>query len=162
MKELRDWVITILTALLLAFLLKMFLFQFYVVSGQSMEPSYQNRDFVAAVKWGIHDLEYKDVVILPIEDGTEIIKRVVGLEGDIIEIKDGSLFRNDERVEEPYIKEDMITDYGRITVPKDHVFVLGDNRNYSSDSRNFGPFPLSDVKGKVRLEVFDDFGFKNH
>lgn len=77
------------------------------------------------------------------------IKRVIGKGGDTIEIKDGKVYRNGTFLEEPYIKEPMNKQMDMtVTVPDNHVFVMGDNRNYSKDSRYIGCVPLSHVVGK--------------
>lgn len=77
------------------------------------------------------------------------IKRVIGEPGDTIEIYDGTLYRNGTTIKEDYILEDMKGYMGEITIPEDHVFVLGDNRNFSGDSRLIGPVPVENVIGKV-------------
>ncbi|GAA0327414.1 hypothetical protein GCM10008967_17400 [Bacillus carboniphilus] len=82
------------------------------------------------------------------------VKRVVGMPGDEIEVKDGQLYRNGQPVEESYIKEKMNSDFEAVTVPEDTIFVLGDNRNHSSDSRVIGPVPIENVLGKVVLRFY--------
>lgn len=82
------------------------------------------------------------------------IKRVVGEAGDTMEVKSGSLYKNGEKVEEPYINEPMESDFAPYTVPEGTVFVMGDNRNHSSDSREIGPVPLDHVVGKIVLRFY--------
>jgi signal peptidase I len=77
------------------------------------------------------------------------IKRVIGVEGDRIELKNGKLYRNGIVLEEEYILEEMAGSFEAITVPENHVFVLGDNRNHSGDSRIVGSIPYENVIGKV-------------
>ncbi|WP_134701924.1 signal peptidase I [Ammoniphilus sp. YIM 78166] len=88
------------------------------------------------------------------EEGRHIwIKRVIGLAGDTLEFKDGHVYRNGEKLEEPYIKEEMSYESSEvITVPVDHVFVMGDNRNNSVDSRFVGSIPLDHVLGKMLFQ----------
>lgn len=82
------------------------------------------------------------------------IKRVVGMPGDVIEFKDGKLVRNGEVINEPYIAEAMdVYTEGKITVPKGYVFVMGDNRNHSRDSRYIGCVPFSHIIGKYVLKL---------
>ncbi|AUG58801.1 signal peptidase I [Acetivibrio saccincola] len=77
------------------------------------------------------------------------IKRVIGKEGDVLEFKDGKIYRNNELLEEPYINEPMYPSGNwTVTVPEGHVFVMGDNRNHSKDSRAIGAIPLDHVLGK--------------
>lgn len=88
------------------------------------------------------------------------IKRIIGVEGDHIEIKDGALYLNDEKQDEPYLDEGTVTDMGQygvysdIIVPNDCVFVMGDNREHSIDSRCFGCIPISKIEGKVWIRFW--------
>jgi signal peptidase I len=82
-----------------------------------------------------------------------LIKRVIGLPGDTIEIREGSLFRNGELLEEPYLLEQNMYGQASYQVPEDHVFVLGDNRNNSMDSRVIGFIPIDNIKGTMVLDV---------
>lgn len=82
------------------------------------------------------------------------IKRVVGLPGDVLEFKDGKLIRNGKVVDEPYIAELMdYTSDEKITVPENNVFVMGDNRNHSKDSRYIGFVPFSHIIGKYAVKL---------
>lgn len=103
----------------------------------------------------LYNLQYGDVVVFYNEALKEnLIKRVIGLEGDEIEIKDNVLYRNGKAVEENYIKEPMINNINqKWQVAKDCVFVLGDNRNNSRDSRELGAISTQDIKGEVILRV---------
>ncbi|MBN1667862.1 MAG: signal peptidase I [Anaerolineales bacterium] len=122
------------------------------VDGSSMVPTLQNGEFVIvnklAYKWG--EPAHGDVVVFhfPRDPGQEYIKRVIGLPGDEIEVRGGQIYVNDIRLDEPYIN--AAPNYqGEWTVPADHLFVLGDNRNNSSDSHNWGPVPMKEVVGKA-------------
>lgn len=93
---------------------------------------------------------YLSVLKLAEVDNHIWIKRVIGKPGDTIEIKEGKVYRNDALLEEPYIKEAMRpTTPKKVVVPPNQVYVMGDNRNNSSDSRYIGPVPVSHVLGKV-------------
>ncbi len=126
--------------------------KFPVISGISMNPSFYDGERVIAVV--TNDVDVGDVVIIWNDDMQEyIIKRVIGVAGDFIEIKKGGqLYRNGIEIYEKYILEQ---DWGngiidrRIKVPENEIFVLGDNRNHSTDSRILGTIPISDVKMKV-------------
>jgi signal peptidase I len=82
------------------------------------------------------------------------IKRVIGEEGDTIELKDGKLYLNGTQLEEDYILEEMEGSFEAVIVPEDHVFVLGDNRNHSRDSRVIGAVPNENIIGKVFVRYF--------
>jgi len=93
------------------------------------------------------------------------VKRVIGLPGDTIELYDGKVYRNGEEIDEPYLDPDDTPDYefhsirgsydNTITVPEGHIFVMGDNRNNSSDSRTIGPVPVENVIGKLKFKIKD-------
>ena len=122
------------------------------VDGHSMEPSLQSGEFVI-----VNKLAYKlvspdigDVIVFhyPRDPEQEYIKRVIGLPNDSVEIANGSVFVNGEEINEPYIAAPP-NYQSEVTVPEDSLFVLGDNRNNSSDSHNWGPVPMEFVIGKA-------------
>ncbi len=82
------------------------------------------------------------------------IKRVVGLPGDKLEYKDGYVYRNGSRLEEDYVAGEMSSGFDPVEVPEDHIYIMGDNRNRSSDSRQIGPVPISNIQGRVVLRFF--------
>lgn len=82
------------------------------------------------------------------------IKRVIGIEGNTIELKEGKLYRNGNLLKEDYIFEAMSGSFERVTVPENHIFVLGDNRNHSGDSRMIGSVPNENVIGKVIVRYY--------
>lgn len=122
------------------------------VDGSSMEPTLHNNELVI-----VNKLAYKltkprlgDVIVFrkPSEPDEEYIKRVIGVAGDRIEVSQGQVFVNGQRLEEPYIAASP--NYpGSWTVPAGALFVLGDNRNDSSDSHTWGPVPVKSVIGKA-------------
>lgn len=126
-----------------------------IVSGESMHPTYEDRDVVLGVKI---DRNYarQDVVIVDCSQyniGAEyIIKRVIAVAGDTVAIMDGYLYINGEKQEESYISEQMYSDMEEVTVSQDCVFVMGDNRNNSIDSRIIGEINVEDVYAKVVYE----------
>ena len=135
-----------------------------VVVGESMEGSLHNGDYLLVYKLAYSDEkipDYGDVVVLSSNEveGEELfIKRVVGKPGDAIEIKAGELYRNGNKVKEGYAKEKMQSEDMNVSVPEGEVFLLGDNRNHSLDSRIIGSIDIEDeVIGKVvtRLKPFD-------
>ncbi len=101
------------------------------------------------------------VIRLPSQSNELLIKRVIGLPGDLVEIHDGQVFVNGEVVAEPYIADPTAGSYGPTTVPPLNILVLGDNRNFSNDSRNFGTVPLKNVVGRAWFSYWpvDQLGF---
>lgn len=83
-------------------------------------------------------------------EDTELIKRVVGLPGETVEARDGAVYVEGRRLFEPYLPDDVVqTDFGVIVVPDGHVFVMGDHRDNSKDSREFGPVPVDSIVGRA-------------
>ena len=130
------------------------------VVGSSMEPTYQNGNIILVDKFFYKrsEPEVNDIVVVeyPVSDNeNQIIKRVVGIGGDHIEVKDNHLYRNGEMIVEDYIIETMDTEDFSYDIPEGKIFVLGDNRNISVDSRMIGYVDFEDdVIGKVFFKVF--------
>ena len=146
-------------ALVLALLTKQFVTQVYAISGRSMEPTLHDGEMVMIHKLSpsLIELERGDLVIFraPKDPNKDLIKRVVALPGDTVEICDNELFVNGELVTEEYILQDAYPrDEDKLTVPVDQIYVLGDNRPQSQDSRQFGPVPLHSVRGEVFLRLW--------
>ena len=130
------------------------------VVGDSMKPTYKNGNIVLVDKrfYNYKDVKYGDVVVAKADfgDGEEqIIKRVIGKGGDVIACKNGALYRNNKKLDEPYIKEEMYDDDWKVTVKQDCLFCMGDNRNNSADSREIGAIDFkTGIVGKVFFKVF--------
>ncbi len=82
------------------------------------------------------------------------VKRVIGLPGDRVELKNGKIYRNGEELTEEYITGRMNNGFDPVEIPEGHIYVLGDNRNRSSDSRHIGPVPVNNIQGRVILRFF--------
>jgi signal peptidase I len=123
------------------------------VDGPSMEPSYYNMDriVVSRISYMIGDIQRGDVIVFPapMSPDEDYIKRIIGLPGDRIRVMGGYVYVNDIAIEEPYIKSPPLSPMAEVVVPEDSVFVMGDNRNVSSDSRSWGPLPIDDIIGKA-------------
>lgn len=122
------------------------------VDGFSMEPTLQSGEFVIVnkVSYRLGDPERGDIVVFhfPRNPEREYIKRIIGVPGDHIQVSEGQVFINDILLDEPYIKADP-SYVGSWTVPEESLFVLGDNRNNSSDSHNWGWVPMEELIGKA-------------
>jgi signal peptidase I len=152
-----EFFVIMLVAFVLVFgLIRPFVVEAFRIPSASMVPTLEVGDRVLANKFIYRFTEPArgDVVLFDsVEEGSEdtLIKRVAGVEGDEIRVQGGTLFVNGETQDEPYLNQyipDQSTPYGPETVPKEHVFVLGDNRGNSGDSRVFGPVPVENVKGE--------------
>lgn len=144
-----------LTILLMLFIVFYF-FRLTAIVGESMEPTLLNgeRGIVILNRFDIYSPSRNDIVLVrkSTYDNKVLIKRVVGLPGDVIEIKDNQLFLNSVLYEEPYIKEEMYTLDLKVELGENEIFVLGDNRNNSVDSRlpNIGVVKVDEeVIGKL-------------
>lgn len=172
--ELKDWVISIGIALILAFFIRTFIIELYLVDGPSMQPTLQNGNRLVVSKfiYNFRDPRRGEVIVFqfPADTSRDFVKRVIGVPGDKIEIKEGKVFVNDKMIDEPYMQRDESLIKGRTAlqryfdfypvhvVPQNTVFVLGDNRYNSEDSRDskVGFVPYSLIKGKA-LMVFWPF-----
>jgi signal peptidase I len=123
------------------------------VDGPSMEPSYyhNNRVVVLKVAYLFSDIQRGDVIVFPAPPNPDedYIKRVIGLPGDELMVNNGVVYVNGQPLDEPYINAPPINSMRPVTVPEGMVFVMGDNRNVSSDSRSWGPLPIDDIIGKA-------------
>lgn len=164
--EYKEWVKFILIAVITALFIKTFIFSTTYIVGTSMYPTLEEGDmlFVNKIKLKFLPLNRGDIIVLKAPDNPkrDYIKRVVGVEGDTVLIQDGKVCLNGEILEEDYIEEGVITktyDEYKWEIPKNHIFVLGDNRGASNDSRIFGPVPLNNVIGVANFRYFP-FGEK--
>ncbi|MDD6397073.1 MAG: signal peptidase I [Anaerovibrio sp.] len=156
-EEIKDWVVSIVIAVVLAMIIRTFVVELYLVDGPSMRPTLQHAQRLVVNKFIYHFRapEKGEVLIFryPKDPSRDFIKRVIAVPGDTIEIKDGNVFVNGELQNEDYILSKCRGDYPKSTIPEGHIFVMGDNRNNSEDSRfpdvGFVPFDL--IKGKAML-----------
>jgi len=157
----REVLETIVPAVLIALLINLFLAQATRVHGQSMEPNLHTnqRLIVEKVSYNRFLRQYfkfdgpkqGDVVVIRLngQGGELLIKRIIGLPGDTVEIRESQVYVNGQSINEPYISGITPGNYGPITIPPLSIFVLGDNRGFSNDSRNFGTVPLENVIGRA-------------
>lgn len=153
---LLEFLIILLVAFALVFgVVRPFIVEAFYIPSESMVPTLRvgDRVFVNKFIYRFSEPERGDVVVFKsVEGGQEdLIKRVVAVPGDEVAVRDGVLFVNGERWEEPYVNAKFRDDssYGPTTVPEGAVFVMGDNRPNSRDSRFFGPLPIQNIEGEA-------------
>jgi signal peptidase I len=139
--------------LLVTIVVRLWLVQLVYIPSGGMEPTYQVGDRVAIdkISYRLTGLEHGDLVRYRAEGERNFLKRVVGLPGDTIACSAGRVLRNGVALDEPYLPPgpDGTTDCAATTVPAEHVFVLGDQRAVSVDSRQLGPVPVAAVNGRA-------------
>ena len=151
-------VLVLVGALLVGLVVRSFVLRPLTVSSTSMEPTLCPGDRVLVDLWDpdIDDLSRGDLVALrPGRSEVPVVKRVVGLPGDEVKIKDALLYVNDQLVDEPYVDHKAIDAlfYGPVVVPGDSFLVLGDARAVSIDSRVYGPVAADRLIGTVAMRV---------
>ncbi|TCP29314.1 signal peptidase I [Scopulibacillus darangshiensis] len=175
--EAFEWIKALGIAVIIAVLVRSFIFTNYVVEGKSMMPTLQdgNRLIVNKIDYDISKPDRFDVIIFHATKTEDYVKRVIGLPGDKIVYKNDKLYVNGKYIKEPYLKPykdklvsgQLTQDFtlkgntGRATVPKGKLWVMGDNRQNSVDSRVFGFVDMDQVVGKVDLRYWpvSEFNF---
>ncbi|MBR6442253.1 MAG: signal peptidase I [Clostridia bacterium] len=183
-REILEWVLTVVAAVLIALPIRAFAFELVRVDGISMDTTLANGEIMFVSKYDYAstwlsfpwqnekakenatrittggDPKRFDVVICryPGRGDTNFVKRVVGLPGDTVELKEGYLYINNEKIDEPYIQDEYrsgwLNTFGPCTVPEGHFFVMGDHRNDSNDSRSQGALPRNMIVGHVRSVLY--------
>jgi signal peptidase I len=169
-----EWVLVIGGALVVALLIRTFLLQAFWIPSASMEPTLQEGDRVLVNKlsYDLHDVHRGDIIVFerpedpdgaahPEDDIKDLIKRVVGLPGETIEAREGVVYIDGEPLDESYLPTGTTTDsFPPRDIGEDQVFVMGDNRGNSSDSRVFGPIDQDLIVGRafIRIYPLDDIG----
>ena len=146
----------VLIAFALSWVLRTYIIEARKIPTGSMLPTIQLEDRVIVDKFFFKQFDHinhGDIIVFhppPSAHATEdFIKRVVGLPGDKVEIKNRTTYVNDQPLYEPYLLEKPNHDFGPIVVPTDSVFVMGDNRNNSADSREWGFLPVTNITGRT-------------
>ncbi|MCL0056734.1 signal peptidase I [Dehalococcoidia bacterium] len=150
-------------ALLIVIPIRYFLFQPFIVRGASMEPNFQHNDYliVDQLSYRFREPQRGEVVVFghPEGFGRRYIKRIIGLPGEVIEIRDGRVIIFDQQEEKILDETDFLLNVQtpgdvRTYLAEDEFFVLGDNRAASSDSRHWGALPREDIIGRVFLRAW--------
>lgn len=159
----REWALVLVVALALSWFLRTFVIQQYYVSGPSMEETlHQNeRIVVNKLAYRFGSVHRFDIIVFDRmnEDHDDLVKRVIGLPGDTVELEDCVVTINGEILNETYLNEDGRTNCGSgdmplVSLARDTYFVMGDNRSESLDSRAFGPIEKSSIVGRVTVRVW--------
>ena len=162
--EWYEWTKALLIAFLIAFLIRTFLFSPIIVDGPSMQPTLYDRDRMIVNKFVYRFKEPNrfDIVVFHASKQKDFIKRVIGLPGEHIAIKNDVLYVDGEPVDEPYIyynDDELIQSNFKLenipgqyeTIPEGYILVLGDNRNNSTDSRRLGLISMDQIVGKANI-----------
>jgi signal peptidase I len=153
-----EWALVLLGALVLAVLIRQFMVQAFWIESESMESTLEVRDrvLVNRLSYTFGDVSRGDVIVfarLPDDPGQtrDLIKRVIGLPGDTVEGRDNTIYINGSRLTEPYVdpESNFFADFGPVSVPDHEVFVMGDNRDQSLDSRRFGTIDIDRAAGRA-------------
>jgi signal peptidase I len=162
-RNVLEWVLIIGGAFLVAFVVKTFLIQAFFIPSGSMLPTLHEDDRVLVNKlsYDLHDVNRGDLVVFERPEGEtagqikDLIKRVVALPGERIEQRDGDVYIDGQLLEEPYLDDGTeTTNLEPQTVPEDHVFVMGDNRDDSMDSRVFSAIDEDLIVGRAFVRVW--------
>jgi signal peptidase I len=164
-RNLLEWVVVIGGAIIITVLLRTFAFQTFYIPSESMVPTLQVDDRIVVNKLS-DDYHLGDIVVFRRPDSWNathdvLIKRIMGLGGQTIEIRDNTVYLDGLAIEEPYLPDGvMMPDYPPFVIPDDDIFVMGDNRMFSSDSRENGPVPVDNVVGRAALRIWplSEFG----
>jgi len=169
-----EWVVLIATALVIALLVKAFLFQAFYIPSDSMVPTLQKNDrvIVNKISYDMHGVHRGDIVVFTAPKGPDgrpidptikdLVKRVIGLPGETVGEKDGKILINGKAIEEKYLPAGTVSDCAAFKndcfpsgpLPANRYWVMGDNRAGSRDSRYFGPITKSEIVGRVFVRVW--------
>lgn len=162
-RSIIEWVAVIVGALVVALIVKTFLIQAFYIPSESMLPTLRvgDRVLVNKLSYEFGDVHQGDIVVFdrpggPGSDGiAELIKRVIAVEGETVEGRDGEVYVDGGVLAEDYLADGTTTeDFGPELVPEDHVWVMGDNRSASDDSRRFKAVPESDIVGRAFVTIW--------
>jgi len=173
---LKDYIEAIVVALILALFIRTFLVQAFKIPSESMVDTLLVGDHLLVTKFAYDikipfvdksivrtgDPKHGDIIVFEYPENRDMdyIKRVIGVPGDTVELRDNALYLNGQKVDEPYKRLDKTpipgdkTDFGPVAVPADSFFVMGDNRDHSQDSRYWGFVPREYIRGKALLIYF--------
>lgn len=157
-EELFSWAKVLLVALIIGLGLT-YVIKPTIVSGLSMYPTFNDKDYLLLNRLG--EIQRQDIVVFHSHTNSIFIKRVIGVEGDTVKVKDGKVWVNGKQLKETYINGEFHVGDVEVTVPKNQLFVMGDNRDNSWDSRfkEVGFVHVDEVIGKVFVELYPSISF---
>jgi signal peptidase I len=134
----RELIESLAIAAILTTFILLFVARSFVVDGSSMYPTLENRQrlLVEVISYRFREPKRGEIIVFNQEDHRRLIKRIIGLPNDMVEIRDRVVYINGSPLDEAFIAENAYSDYGPVFIPGGHYFVLGDNRNNSDDSRD--------------------------
>ncbi|MBT9167274.1 MAG: Signal peptidase I S [Syntrophomonadaceae bacterium] len=154
-KEVWEWIKSALVAIILALIIRAFLIEVFLVQGQSMLPTLRDRErlVVSKIQYYFREPLPGEIVVFKATDERDFIKRVIAIFGDEVRIEPEGVYVNGELIEEPYVLQKAREPFGPVLIPDGSVFVMGDNRNNSMDSRHpsVGLVSLDQLKGKAMV-----------
>lgn len=164
-KAAKDYIITIIAAAFIALTFRSYVFARADVDGESMMSTLQDKDVIFVEKLSVltHRVKRGQIIIFNSKNYNNdiYVKRIVAVSGDEIELKDGKVFLNGKELKEDYLDKSTVTEGGsflgeneKYKIPEGHVFVLGDNRENSIDSRILGSININDIKGRAIVRVY--------
>lgn len=167
-----EWVAVVAVAIVAALLIRLFLFQQYYIDGPSMQTTLmpEDRVLVNKLSYKLHDVNRGDVIVFDrlsgVDNHDDLIKRVIALPGETLEVRSCEVFIDGRRLQEPYLNAEQMsavepalrcgthTDVAPQIVPEGMVFVMGDNRVQSFDSRDFGPIDVDEIRGRAFVVIW--------
>lgn len=162
-KEFKSYVVTVFSALIITIFILQF-FSFYLVSGDSMEPTLNNNNYLIVRKSFLREKKYEkgDIVIFHtavrnnLKDEKDLVKRIIAVAGDEIKIENNHVYINDQIIQEIYLKKDKTGGSLKMIVDEENYFVMGDNRKVSLDSReaSIGLVNQAEILGEVIIKMF--------
>lgn len=163
--EIRNYIILIVAAIFISLLFRQYVFAREVIDGSSMMSTLKDKDVTFVEKLSRYSNSAKKGEIVTFQSGDEnhslYVKRVIGLPGDTIELLNGKVYLNGKELEEAYLKKGTYTggkaflhEGQKYKVPENHIFVLGDNREISKDSREIGPVDYKALDGHVIIRAY--------
>lgn len=160
LKTVLEWGILLLIAWAISFAIRTFVFDTRIVPTGSMLPTIQLQDRVIFDKvfYRFDSLQRGDIIMFEAPpasgESDDLVKRIIGLPGETLEVREGKVWINGEALEEPYLAQIPNYEYGPVKIPEDSYIMLGDNRNNSKDSHVWGLLPQENIKGRLLVRYW--------